>query len=335
MRKLFLFFAFIICYCTINAQQPDASQLYESAKVYMRQGDYANASDLLVKAHEQDPANLAIAKDLAFNYYFQRENNKALEIIKPLLNREDTDDQVFQIAGNIYRALDMIKETEALYKKAVKKFAKNGLLYNEYGEFLAAQQNPLAINQWEKGIEMDPAFSGNYYNAAKYYYFTTDKVWGIIYAELFLNIEPLSVRSTEVKNILLDSYKKLFSDNELQKNGRDKNNFEKAFLQTMSKEIALTSVGLSTETLIMIRTRFILNWFENYAANFPFKLFDFQQQLLRDGMFDAYNQWIFGATQNLDAYQKWTTAFSSEYNEFTNFQKGRIFKIPAGQYYHK
>ncbi len=301
----------------------------------MRQGDYENASPLLLKALQQDPTNTAIAKDLAFNYYFLRENSKALEIIKPLLEKDEADDQVYQIAGNIYRAMDMLKETEALYKKAIKKFPKNGVLYNEYGEYLSSQQNENAINLWEKGIEMDPSYSTNYYNAAKYYYFTTDKIWGIIYSELFLNIEPVSARTAEVKNILLDSYKKLFADTELQKIPKDKNNFEKAFLQTISKEIPTAAGGLTAETLTMIRTRFIINWFENYAGNFPSKLFDLHQQLLREGMFDAYNQWIFGATQNLDAYQKWTASYATEYSEFTNFQKGRIFKIPSGQYYHK
>ena len=333
MKKRFLCFALIMSCLLLHAQE--GSNFHEKGKAFMRQGDYEKASPLLIKAFEQDPSNTAIAKDLAFNYYFLRENGKALEIIKPLLDKDGTDEQVFQIAGNIYRAMDMLKETEALYKKAIRKFPKNGVMYNGYGEFLSLQQNANAINQWEKGIEMDPSYSNNYYNAAKYYYFTTDKIWGIIYAEIFLNIEPQSARTAEVKNILLDSYKKLFADTELSKITKDKNSFEKAFLQTISKEISLASGGLTAETLTMIRTRFIINWFENYADNFPYKLFDLHRQLLREGMFDAYNQWIFGATQNLDAYQKWTASYSTEYSEFTSFQKGRIFKIPAGQYYHK
>ena len=47
------------------------------------------------------------------------------------------------------------------------------------------------------------------------------------------------------------------------------------------------------------RTRFILDWSKTYGAKFPFKLFDFQQQLLREGMFEAYNQWLFGAGESL------------------------------------
>ena len=331
MKKLFLFFALLSGYTAI-AQQ-DSKELQENAKAYMRQGDYDNAALLLTKALEQSPSDLGIAKDLALNYYFQKENTKGLETIKPFLDRPDVDDQAFQIAGNIYKALEQSKEADAMYKKAIKKFNKSGALYNEYGELLSGLQNSSAISQWEKGIEMDPGYSGNYYNAAKYYYFTTDRIWSIIYAEIFLNIEPLSARTTEVKSLLLDSYKKLFSDD--LKSMQTKNNFEQAFIESMSKANAIAENGINAETLTMIRTRFVLDWFEKNAAKFPFRLFDYHQQLLREGIFPAYNQWIFGASENLQGYQNWTTEHATVVSEFSTFQKGRIFKVPSGQYYHK
>jgi Tfp pilus assembly protein PilF len=334
MKKLILFFALSQGFTSIAQQPQDPKELQENAKAYMRQGDYDNAALLLTKALEQSPSDLGIAKDLALNYYFQKENTKALEIIKPLLDRQDADDQSFQIAGTIYKALDQLKEAEAMYKKAIKKFHKSGALYNEYGELLSAMQNGSAINQWEKGIEMDPGYSGNYYNASRYYYFTTDKIWSIIYAEIFVNIEPLSARTTEVKSLLLDSYKKLLADDVLQ-NIEGKNNFEQAFIQSMNKADTVANTGINAETLTMIRTRFILDWFERYGAKFPFRLFEYHRQLLREGLFPAYNQWIFGATENLMAYQNWTSTHATEHANFVNFQKGRIFKVPAGQYYHK
>ena len=331
MKKLFLFFTLLSAF-TLFAEAQETKELQEQARVYMRQGDYDNATLLLIKALEQSPADLSVSKDLALNYYFQKENTKALETIKPVLERPDVDDQSFQIAGNIYKQLDQMKDAEAMYKKALKKFHKSGPLFNEYGELLSLMQNASAINQWEKGIEMDPGYSGNYYNAAKHYYFTTDKIWSIIYAEIFINIEPLSARTTEVKSLLLDSYKKLFADDVI-KNMEGRNNFEQAFLQSMNKADTIAEAGINTETLTMIRTRFILDWFERYASKFPFRLFEYHQQLLREGLFPAYNQWIFGATENLMAYQNWTTVNAAEFGEFNNFQKGRIFRMPAGQYY--
>ena len=231
--------------------------------------------------------------------------------------------------------MNQVKDAEKIYKKGIKKFSSSGPLYNDYGETLWSQGDVSAIKQWERGIEKDPQFSGNYYNAARYYYFTTDKIWSIIYGELFLNLETFTSRTAEMKGIMLENYKKLFTDISQLKSVHDKNNFEQAFLENIIKESELVTAGITPESLTMIRTRFILNWFQANPGKLSFQLFDFQKQLLQDGLFDAYNQWIFGVAQNLTAYQNWITTHPQEYADFNKFQKGRMFKVPAGQYYHK
>jgi Tfp pilus assembly protein PilF len=331
MKRLQLLWVGLLAMASLRAQ--DATELHETARSFMRQGDFPNAILVLNRAIQKEPQSLAIAKDLAFSYSYQNDNPKALEVIKPLLDREDADDQCFQIAGNIYKGLDNPKECEKMYRKGLKKFPQSGALYNEFGELLWAQKDFSAIKQWEKGIESDPGYSLNYFNACKYYYFSTDKIWSILYGEVFLNMEPMGNRSPEIKNILLESYKKLFADADITKIAK-KNAFTTTFLQTLGNHASVISYGINPEALTMLRTRFILEWFNNgHAAKFPFKLFDLQRQLLQEGLFDAYNQWIFGAAQNLPAYQNWISAHASEAGQFGRFQKGRIFKMPTGQYY--
>jgi tetratricopeptide (TPR) repeat protein len=317
------------------ASAQDAKQLQETARTFMRSRDYSNAILVLNRALQMEPKNLEIAKDLGLNYYFAKDYPKALEIYKPLLDRDDADDQCFQVAGDIYIALNEVKECEKVYKKGLKKFPDSGPLYNEMGELLWAQKDFSAIKFWEKGIEKDPGFSKNYYNASMHYYFSTDKVWSLLYGEIFLNIEPQGPLAAEVKNTLLEGYKKLFADAVLPKSTTDKSAFVAAFLETMNKQTSIAAMGINTESLTMIRTRFILDWYNSYAKQFPYKLFDHQQQLLQEGMFDAYNQWIFTASQNLPAYENWTTVHASEYKDLVRFQTGRIFRIPAGQYYRQ
>lgn len=324
----------LLLVCATVASAQDAAQLQETANAFMRQGDYANAILVLNRAYQLQPQNTQIGKNLALNYYFKKDYPKALEVIKPLLDKEDTDDQCFQVAGDIYLATGDAKEGEKVYKKGLKKFPDSGPLYNEYGELLWAQSDYNAIKQWEKGIEADPGYSRNYYNAARYYYFTTDKVWSLIYGEIFLNIEPMSNYAPEIKKILLEGYKKLFADANLEKDDKEKNSFVTAFLQTMNRQSGAAASGLNAESVTMIRTRFLLDWNNSFAKKYPSRLFDYQRQLLQEGMFDAYNQWIFGAADNLAAYQNWANTHSEEYNELARFQKGRIFRVPKGQYYH-
>jgi hypothetical protein len=221
-----------------------------------------------------------------------------------------------------------------MYRRALKKYPNSGPLYSEYGELLWAAKDNDAINQWERGIKADPAFAGNYYNAALFHSFTKDKVWTLVYGEIFVNMESLTERATAMKKLLLDMYKeKLFND--LGGEPKNQGDFEKAFLQTVQKSEPLTGRGLTTETLTAIRTRFILDWYATHAAKFPYRLFDYQQQLLREGMFEAYNQWLFGTVENLPAYETWTQTHKDAYEAFTTFQRGRVFRMPQGQYYKK
>jgi tetratricopeptide (TPR) repeat protein len=244
---------------------------------------------------------------------------------------------VYQLAGNVYKALEQPKDAEKLYKRAIKKFPNSGALYSEYGELLWAVKDYSAIELWERGIRQDPSFAGNYYNAALFYYYTKDKVWSLLYGEIFVNMENLTERAVNMKKLLLDGYKqKLFADADLMA-GTDKNTpeFAKAFLQTAGKQASLVNRGITTEILTMVRTRFILDWFATHGAKYPFKLFDYQQQLLKEGMFEAYNQWLFGTVESLPAYDNWIKTHAEAHTAFTNFQKNRVFKIPPGQYYGK
>lgn len=334
MKTILLAIIFCGFTASVTAQQEDVDQLHENAKAFMQQGDYGNATLILTRALQLDKQNLEIAKDLSMSYFLQKEDQKALNVIKPFVDNNNADDQAYQIAGTIYRRLGQEKEADKNYKDALKKFPNSGGLYNDYGELLFKNHDPEAIKMWEKGIEMDPSFGYNYYNASKYYYYTRNYIWSLLYGETFINIESFTSRTAEIKDLLLNGYKRLFADPDLLKNAKGKSAFEIAFLTCMNKQNDVVIRGINPETLTMIRTRFILDWNRNYAKKFPLKLFQLQEQLLQEGLFPAYNQWIFGASQNLAAYQNWSGNHSEEAENFKKFKAGIIFKIPKGQYYH-
>jgi Tfp pilus assembly protein PilF len=232
------------------AQPDDPKKLHETAKSFMRSGDFDNAIIVLIRALQQDKNNLDMQKDLVMSYYLKRDYTRALEGAKALLDRDDADVVVFQLAGNIYKALEEAKECDKLYKRALKKFPKSGPLLSEYGELLWAIKDFEAINYWEEGIRVDPAYSGNYYNAANYYFYTKDKVWSLVYGEIFINMESLGERGAAMKQQLLQGYKeKLFADADLM-TGEEKNksDFAKKFLETIGKQSSLVSNGISPET---------------------------------------------------------------------------------------
>jgi lipopolysaccharide biosynthesis regulator YciM len=331
------FFVIVFTLISVFAFAQDTKTMHENAKTFMRQGDFDNAIIVLTRALESDKNNMEMKQDLVLSYYYKRDYNKALDGIKDLLDRDDADVITYQIAGNIYKALEEPKECEKVYKKGLKKFPKSGPLFSEYGELLWQRKDYSAIQQWEKGIQVDPAYAGNYYNAALYYFYTKEKIWGLIYGEVFVNMESISERTVAMKKLLWEGYKdKLFSNaNLMSGQEKNKNAFSKAILDCLNKQSSLANQGISTETLTMIRTRFILEWFDKYAGRFPFKLFDYQRQLMQEGMFAAYDQWLFGTVENLAGYDSWIKSHDEEYKNFTAFQKNRVFKMPQGQYYQE
>ncbi len=334
MNRNFLFFIFpILLPVSLLAQDPDSKGSQQTAKGFMQQGDYTNAILVLNGALQKDPKNIELSKDLAFDYYLEHDYAKGLDIAKPLLDRPDADVQCYQIAGLFYKAMDEASACEKLYKAGIKRWPRSGVLYNEYGEVLFAKQDYSAIKQWEKGIETDPNETSKSYNAAKYNFFTIDKVWGLIYGEIFLNLESYSKRTAEIKQLMLEGYKKLFTANDKSKAQENESAFAEAWVNMMTKLSPAVAQGVTAESLTILRTEFIIKWFQTYPANFPFRLFDYQRQLLNQGLFDAYNQWLFGAAENLPVFQTWINTHNEEFTRFTEFQKGRIFKLPEGQYY--
>lgn len=333
MKKVFFALLAIMQIGFSSAQT--VSELQQTARTFMRQGDYSNALLVLNKALKQEPENFALLKDIALNHFFNKEPQKAIEIVKPLLDRDDADDQVFQIAGNIYKASKEFKEGEKVYRKGIKRFPNSGPLYNDFGEMLWVSNDKEALFIFEKGIQVDPSYANNYLNAAYYLSTTPDRIWQLIYAEMYLNMQPSGSQVPPLKEMLLRGYKKLYADGDFDTYIKEeKSDFGKEVLKTLAKQSQVSGMGITAETLTMIRTRFILDWYnEPVAAKFPFKLFETQRNLLQEGMYDAYNQWLFGPAQNLQEFQSWASSHATEYNSFVTLQKNRLFKVPLSQYY--
>ena len=337
LRYYFLFFA-VLGGMSVNAQS--IKEMLETGNSFMQSGDFSNAIAVLNKAYLQDGNDLEVVKSLSYCYYLNKDYAHALSIIQPMLDGDKGDDVCYQIAGNIYTGLSQNKDAEKLYKKALKKFPDSGPLYSDYGIFLGslARENE-AIRIWEKGIQEEPSFPGNYYYACKYYY-PIDITWALLYGEIFVDMESLTRRTPEIKAMLMDGYKKMFSDESnmrelgLKKGDPPANAFENAVRATWRANAAAVAGNVNNETLTMMRSRFILDWFNSpNAAKFPFRLFDYQRQLLQMGMFTAYNQWIFGFAQDENTYNQWVKDHNDEFNTFYSFARGRVFKIPQGQYY--
>jgi tetratricopeptide (TPR) repeat protein len=234
----------------------------------------------------------------------------------------------------VYKAVGNNAECATLYKYAILKFPQSGVIYNDFGELLAKQnQLDQAIKQWELGIENDPNYSGNYYNASMYYSLKRQWIQVAFYGEYFVNIESFTTRTEAIKSKILNAYQALLQPNMIQ-NFAAATAFEKALAESICSYSKQTKpINIMMDTIQIARSKFLNFWNGTHAAQYPLRLIDHQNQLVKEGIFEAYNQWIFGNALNPGSYQKWQATHSKEAKEFEQLQTGRVFKVPQLQYY--
>ncbi|MEP6465481.1 MAG: hypothetical protein ABJB05_04215 [Parafilimonas sp.] len=334
MKKIFLLIILLCAFQAMYAQQT-VDDIRKQAMTSAQQQDFSGAIQILQRGLQQYPDNLLLLEDEAYIAFLGRDYQHALQVGKTVTERDDADVQSYQILGLVYKAIADYKEGDKLYKTGLKKFPKSGVLFSEYGDMLSQYDNKRgAIEQWEKGIAADGNYSSNYYYAAKYYADNNNIFWSCIYGEIFVNMESLTKRTEEVKTLLLNNYKNLLNNQSniavLKSSGTD---FEKAVASSMSAAMQTESGDVTPDMITAFRTRFLLNWENTNASAYPYRLFDFSLQLLRDGMFDAYNQWLFGITINKNKYDNWVYTHDEEMQNFSQFQHNVLFKMPPEQYY--
>jgi len=310
----------------LGFSQTESEKALAKGRTFMQQGDYSNAVIVLYLASQKDPENLELAKSLSLCYYYQHNYQNALELIRQQLDKPEADDQCYLITSDIYQQTDQLKEAEKTLKKGMKRFPESGPLYAELGELQYLQKKSDAITYWEKGMEKDPSYGKNYYNAARYYFKSGDVLKALLFGEIYVNMEPLSQNTPEVKGLMLKGWRQLFSP-ENQKNNEALKGFYADLFHVLQRHADVLSSGVNTESLTMLRSLFIIDWFKEHAANYPFPLFNFQQQMLQEGYFESYQQWLFGSAENLSEFKKWTTAHSDDYSNFIKWHQNKVFKI--------
>lgn len=319
----------------INAQQalsPEVQRMQQSALQSLQQKDYANSIMLLNQAIRQAPDNVSLRRDLAYTYYLSGQADEARKIIEPVVQSEFADEQTFQIAGAIENVSGKFGKAKRVLKDGIRKFPHSGLLYNSLGNLYSVDKSDKsALEAWISGIRADPGYGANYYGAARMFNSKGNFVWALIYGEIFLNLDQDPLKGNQIKKMMLSAYQAILSegssedlpafrgDNQSQKKVRS---FEDCFKNVLQNNALAMRSGFDTETLIMLRTRFLMEWQANYASRFPFTLFTWQEKMLKAGYYDAYNQWLFGAVNNSQAFQLWVKKFSENYGAFEKWLKG-------------
>jgi tetratricopeptide (TPR) repeat protein len=321
---------------------PEVEQIYRQACTYLAAGDLSNAVVTYKQTILLAPDKMVLYRDLGQCYYLQGNYKDAEQALQPLLNNKDADAQTYQLMAACYTAEDKKKEAKAILQTGFEKFPNSGLLYHEQGNLLTAEKKEAdALLSWLAGIEKDPAYRMNYYEAARTYLNTDRVLWGLLYGEIFVNMERETTRSLEMRKMMMAGYKKMF-DNLVPKavpqfgKAADSvavTSFKDAIDDINKKLTPVVSDGITVENLTMVRTRFIIDW-SKLASKYPFTLFAYQDTLLKYGYFDVYNEWLFGKAESEKEYQSWTKFHDKDMEKLKKYFQAHPLQVAPSDFYN-
>ncbi|HTM67214.1 MAG TPA: tetratricopeptide repeat protein [Flavipsychrobacter sp.] len=348
-KRLLLFVVFFSSGFPMFAQDagywpsPEVEQMYRQAKEYLSRGAVNQATVLLQQAIQLAPSVLVLHRDLAQTLNLAGKYDEAYKTIEPIIDNGQGDEMSYQIAATALSGKGEKRKTKNMLEKGLKAFPNSGILYRELGLYYEKQNDQeYALDSWLKGIQMDPIYHLNYYDAARIYATTNKPIWTILYGEIFCNLERQTSRSLEMRKTILQAYQKMFSTigtKDVPKYGTsvtegEEETFEAAVLQTYMQLAPVVSDGITADNLTMLRARFVMDWQSTFSEKFPFSLFTYQDKLLRDGQFDAYNQWMFGVAENAKLYETWKKFHPSTMPAFESWIVSNQYKPTASDNYN-
>ncbi|MGI4875637.1 MAG: tetratricopeptide repeat protein [Janthinobacterium lividum] len=318
------------------------------------EGHFEEAVKLFQEARVLDPQKSVYPYELSYAYYQQKQYTKAQELLEPLTKRPDADEHTFELLGNVYDNTGNSGKALATYEAGLHKFPNSGRLHLETGiVYMGKKEYNKALSYYESGIKVDPGFASNYYWAAKLFCSSSEEVWGMIYGELFMNLERNSPRTAEISKLLYDTYK-----SEIKFQGKDtvavsfsKNSVLSVDNLKKGKDLKLPFGGLIYEPILMmsiigetaidanslnrIRTNFLTNYYRLPASKkTPNVLFEYQQKIEQLGHLEAYNHWLLMMGDE-QVFTEWEKANPGKWSAFVTWFKDNSITLDSTHRFYR
>lgn len=325
---------------------------WKKAKVAIRlmdEGKVDESIQLLKECEKIDNEDYTYPYEMAYAYILKKDYETAITILNKTKKYKNINDQVYQLSGNCYSYLNKPKLAIKEYEQGMKKFPNAGNLHLEKGNiFLIQEKYEDAIENYRNGIAAEPNFSSNYYRLALLYLNSTDRLSGLFYGEIFMNLERSTQRTTEMSKLLYDGYKKSikFNDTNVATDfcevilNIENKEFKMPFCAIFVKDFILgitTQKEINLNTLSEIRTNFIKNFFKDDYKNYSNIILDYNKKMLDEGILDTYNKYLFqiGSEEefsiwkddNIETYDTFLEWYSNPENYLKITDENKFIKL--------
>ncbi|MCY0969997.1 tetratricopeptide repeat protein [Chryseobacterium wangxinyae] len=334
MNKKLIFCIIILAFNHISAQKKtfkcekvhDAVKLIDAEK-------YDEAIQMLRECEKIDPKEYTYPYEIALAYTYNKQYSNAVDQLLKIKNYDDLGADYYQILGNNYDYLGKPETAIATYDEGLKKFPNAGRLYLERGVIFEFEKKyDDAIKSYENGMRVNPNYPSNYYRAGRLFMNSQNTVKGLIYGEIFVNLERTTERTREISKMLFDTYKNAikFENNEKRQvafcksvniNISDVDKKKLPYCMIFEKNMIFSVMEQNNFTLssfAKIRQRFLKEYYLKDYQVYPNLLFDYQKKMNENEVFNAYNHYLFQVGDE-EGFKTWQTANRSEYEKFVDW----------------
>lgn len=213
MKNIVLKFIIILCFLTFVdlqsiAQNTTIEDLVDSAVLLMDKQLYAESQKILEDVVKKEPKHYGANYELAYLKCMMEKYDESLILLKKIENSNDINDRYYQMLGTIYDYKGMSDMAISSYQKGLSKFPNSGRLHVELGMmYHKSNEIEKALEIYEKGILADPMFPSNYFYAGLVLMGSSEPVWGLMYGEIFMNLEPYTSRSRTMSEYIVSTIK--------------------------------------------------------------------------------------------------------------------------------
>lgn len=177
------------------------------AQEFAEMQDYKEAIKHYKELRDRYPNKIEYDYQVALCHYRLRDYQQAVKTVHQLVEINPLEGKYYRLLGNAYDVMGEYEKGINILNTGLLNMPYNGELYLDLGiiEMLRGDHER-ALYNWERGIKAVPYYPDNYYWVAKTYADSDEKIWTIMYAEMFLNLERGTERFSEISKLLTDTY---------------------------------------------------------------------------------------------------------------------------------
>lgn len=309
-------------------------------------GNYARALEIYRQLDEKYPHNYLVQYEYMYLRYRMEDYKTVVKVAKDLVESPDADAQAFQLYGNALDLTGKRGKARKVYRRGLERFPGSGSLWLELGNLNHLEGKYIeALNDYNAGIEASPGFASNYYRGAILYLSSTMPVCGLTYAETAILLAPTDTgRHRDLALLMDDCYRKNITV-QLTPEG-EKINVTLATTHQIVKAPGNDSIYLPFPTvyeicmlrgamemastgevfvgsipqLAKLRRAAVEAYFANGRNLFgnSMYLLEYQKKVIDAGHWDAYNYFLFSATDQADT-AAWLADNEEKFRDFAHW----------------